>query len=44
VEVQSEEVALVRAQWAKQSAEMQHHEFVYLFIAHTVMKVDQHLQ
>ena len=24
--------------------EMQHHEFVYLSIAHMVMKVDQHLQ
>jgi hypothetical protein len=42
--VQSEEVALAQAQWEKQSAEMQHHEFVYLFTVHMVMKVDQHLQ
>jgi hypothetical protein len=42
--VQSEEVALVQAQWVKQSAGMQHHEFGYLFTAHTVMKADQLLR
>jgi hypothetical protein len=44
VVAQYEEVALVQAQWVKQNAEMQHHEFVYLFIVRMVMKVDQHLQ
>jgi hypothetical protein len=44
VVAQFEEVALEQAQWVKQNAEMLHHEFVYLFIVHMVMKVDQHLQ